>query len=120
MTTPATVDPTRRVHVLHHREVAAGLPFVERRIVRPIVAAAADLAGNIHPRPRRQIPRVGRMVPRRAVAILTLHSRQLRRRRLADKSGGQSVADGVTRQATGIAILMRLLQGLERLRMPRA
>ena len=78
MTATATIDPAGGVHVLDDRRVSARFPLIISRMMRTGVAATANLAGQFPARAHRQIHFVCRVIRRRSMAILALHTRQLR------------------------------------------
>src|ERR1044071_3642890 len=119
MAPPATVDSVRGIHVLHHRAMLAGPPFLILRIVMTRVAATAHGASQFHPRPRRYIVWICGVIRRWSVTILALHSGKLWCLRLVRITGGQPVAHCMTGKATRVLVLSDLLESGKRLRVGR-
>ena len=69
----ATLDAVRGVHVFDDLKMTARFPFLESRLLRTHVAAAAKFAGDLDSRPHREIVRVRRVIGSRTVAVFTLH-----------------------------------------------
>ena len=110
MASPAAFDHVGRVQILNHARVSARSPFLERRLVRSCMTPAANLRGNLQPRPRRRIIRIGCVVSRGAMTVLALNALKLRRGRGTDESTGRAETNRMASQAARIRVLMNLLK----------
>lgn len=110
VTATATVHAVGWAHILHHLKVAARFPFVERRVLRTVVAAAAHLARQLNARTSGDVVRIRRMISRRPMTTFALNAGEARVGALvgnADEAVGQTVADRMARQARTIRLPAR-------------
>ena len=77
------------------------------------MTAATNGGRDFDARPDGDIIGIGGVVPGGAMAVLALNTGKQRGGGLADKSGGQPVAERVTGKTTWVFVLVRVLQHLE-------
>ena len=108
MTSAAAVDAVGWIHVLDHARMRARFPFLEGRLMRAGMAAAADLRCYFEPWPHCGVVWISGVIGGWPVAILALDPFKLRSDRSTDEPGWDSIADGVTGQAAGVGFLVNL------------
>src|SRR5262249_10535519 len=96
-----------------------GFPFFVGGLMHAGVTAAAHFGGNFKTWPSSGIVRVGRVIARRAMTVLALKPLKLRSSGRAGEPCRVPVTDSMAREATGIFILVDLLQSCKGLRMQR-
>lgn len=104
MATTAAADAVGGVHVLDDGSMSAALPLGEGRVMGIVMATAAKSSGEFHAGTIDRIIRIGGVDGTGTMAAFALDTLKLRGCCGTGETAGQTVADGVARDARGIGL----------------